>query len=275
MQLPTDHYFTKSASTSSRGGASTLPKHLRTMNFVTISFAGAVFSIFNSTKHLLVTEIAKVMNESQVATEALFNNMFDHIYKLVHTKDLCFLPSEVNNTIRMIFDNVLVRHWQRSRVNMTINTTKYADIEETIVQMWYKPVLEQLAPTLNNIKIIAESFDAINTVSLTLLRNKFSDSCLRALFTIQRCGACGGYHKTVSCDGHCLNVMRGCMAEAVELTPELKMLASKVKDFSRFISHQMSPVLLTANMMSIFFSLTKHINATLSNLVSVFVNKNA
>lgn len=228
-------------------------------------FAGAVFSIFNSSRSLLVTEIAKVMNESQNATEIFFNDLFDHIYKLVHTKDLCFLPSKVNLTIKMIFD----RHWRRSELNMTINSTKRMDIEEAIVKMWYRPVLEQLAPTLNNIKMIAESFDTINTVSLTLLRNKFSDSCLRALFTIQRCAACGGYHKTVSCDGHCLNVMRGCMAEAVEITPGLKMLASKIKDFSRFISHQMSPVLLTANVLSIFFSLTKHINTTLSNLVSV------
>ena len=230
--------------------------------------AGAVFSIFNSSKGLLVAEIAKAMNEPQVATDAIFNDLFDHIYKLVHTKDLCFLPRTVNLTIRMIFD----RHWQKSEVNMTINSTRRMEIEEAIVQLWYQPVLQQLAPTLNNIKMIAESFEAINAVSLTLLRNKFSDSCLRGLFTIQRCAACSGYQRTVSCDGHCLNVMRGCMAEAVELTPGLKMLSSKVKDFSRFISHQMSPVLLTSNVLSIFFSLTKHINTTLSNLVSMFVS---
>lgn len=212
------------------------------------------------------------MNKSQEGTNDIFNDLFDGIYKLVHTKNLCFLPNEVNTTIRMIFNDIYVRQWQLGQGKSdtaTANITRcISALEETIVNMWYKPILRQLAPTLNNMKTIAESIDAINTVCLSLQRNKFSDSCMKAMFTMRTCADCSGYQKTVTCGGHCLNVLRGCMSEAVELTPRLKTLASKLKDLSRFVSRQLNPVLLTADTMSIFLSMTKHIKETLSRLVS-------
>lgn len=220
----------------------------------------------------MVAEVAGAMNKSLQSTDDIFADLFDHIYKLSHTRDLCFLPSEVNTTIRLLFNDIYIKQWQTGQngSDYAANATRcISDLEEAIVSMWFRPILKQVAPTLNNIRMIAESLNYINTISLTLRRPKFSDSCLKAMFTIRGCAACSGYHTAVPCDGNCLNILRGCMYEAVELIPKLRALTLAVKGLTKFITRQLHPVPLTADVMSIFYSMVKHTVASVSNMVSV------
>lgn len=207
------------------------------------------------------------MNTTLENAHEFFDDFFNHIYKLVYTRNLCYPLLNVNTTIRNIVQHVADREWRFNLTDLPLNSTNISkcssDLENALVDMWYQPIINQLAPVLDNIKQLADAINVISEISLELQRYKVSDQCLKELFTLDYCAACGGHPKARLCGGHCLNVYRGCFYELAELKPAITMLSSRIRILASIVSNNIEPLKLTKEILSVFVHLA---NSTVNSI---------
>ena len=216
---------------------------------------------------LVQAEISGIFHSN--LSQDLFKELSSYLYKIVYTQDFCRLSDIVNRQIKELFHYAFQLQKLQDNIDIPVSQTCLTSLEDYFISTWHNITVQNLLHSLNNVRLIAKSFEFIKSLVTSVHQHEWHQSCVNALFKIKHCAHCAGYNNFFPCDGTCLNALRGCTADIAELNPVVKHLTTKLKEIGRLASLELHPVNFVETSLISFIRLTQHLLLTnFSEIVS-------
>ena len=222
-----------------------------------IFFIGALYANLRQSIKLLEKEISGIANTN--ITQSLFKDFFDFLYKFVYDQDFCPLTELVSKQIKGIFHVVFETKRQQNSSLLASNSC-LESLETYYLDHWYNITLQNMIQSLNNIRLLTESFELVKSIITEIRKHKWNYKCVKALFKINHCAYCTGYVNFHTCDGNCLNALRGCTADIAELKPFIELLQTTLKRVTRIVQTEFHPAKFVQSTLLPFIQLAHHLN---------------
>lgn len=197
-------------------------------------------------------------------SQELFKDFSDYLYKFVFSRDFCPLrdvaEQQLSKVFRVAYQTREIDDQSLLLLGANNKDSCFDSLETYFVTTWLNDTVQSLVQTLNSIRLIAETFELVQSIVTDVRRHKWSHECLSRLFTIRHCAYCAGYENFHHCDGNCLNVLRGCTADMAELQKDIKHIQNLLLSLTRLAQSELSPMKLLKTTFVNYILLGKHLN---------------
>lgn len=129
----------------------------------------------------------------------------------------------------------------------------------TLVQKYITELRGSLERQLHDLGLFVRSTKLASHVLNVIRHHHFSESCTTAITRMQYCALCGSYGRFSPCLYMCINTLRGCFADLVELHVPFHRFTLLLRSLSKSLVAELTPDTFISAHLSQFVTIVEHL----------------
>ena len=183
-----------------------------------------------------------------------FDQLFDFLQEFEYTQNFCMLNQTTVGTIKELVTFAIENHKDPEKINGT-------RVENHFISLWSKKMGKSILGYLYYLRNMEQSLRAADAVLQQTRQHQFlaTTPCTNAIMRKYHCGLCSGHVTTTSCDGNCINTLRGCFADIAEVRPLIKDFSDQLRKFAMLSMSDFHPMSFIEGALMDYIWLAHHI----------------